>query len=36
LEPSVGGGFVVRIKHKHSGSVSIQLGSAGVVTRSVK
>jgi len=36
LEPSVGGGFVVRIKHKHSGSVSIQLGSTGVVTSSVK
>ena len=36
LEPSVGGGFVVRIKHKHSGSVSIQLGSTGVVTSSTR
>ncbi|HEV2437166.1 MAG TPA: hypothetical protein VG077_14330 [Verrucomicrobiae bacterium] len=35
-EPSRGGGFVVRIQHKRSGSVSIQFGSNGATTSSTK
>ncbi len=35
-EPSVGGGFVVRIQHNRSGNVSIQFGNTGATTNSTK
>lgn len=35
-EPCPGGGVVVRIQHKHSGSVSIELGSARIMTGSTR
>jgi hypothetical protein len=34
--PCAGGGFVVRIQHKHAGNISIQLGSPVVMTGSTR